>query len=352
MSTLFGRWEKDFRRAFHPDQAENVPQAAVDLQPIRAAFKEGFRLQQTSKWAEAAKEFEFCIANYEAVLGEAHDDIVSAKGYLGVSYAEMEQFSVAESLWKTCEEVSIKKLGTDNPVTLDYTRKLFTVLIDQCQWIKAKEKGEMYLSILDRTQGPEAFRTLGVVLQLGSVYVNLHAYTKALEYHRRALAGFERGVGFKNIETIHAQFKLGAVYGELGDMEKAANIYQQNRDICASTRGITNEAYLRAAVNLGSVQRSGGNDVEAEKTLLSLLPDTGPNQLDRYWTRYIGRAANELVMLYNRLGRHADARKAEEWISGNVAPLLEIKHLKIQRTTTTWTPRVGDDDEVGTHQLK
>jgi tetratricopeptide (TPR) repeat protein len=204
----------------------------------------------------------------------------------------------------------------------------------------------MHLSILEQNLDPEALQTLDVVSILGSVYVALCDYTKALEFHRRALAGLEKAVGFKNIRTINAQLKLGMLYGELGEEEKAADVYQQNRDICASTRGITNESYLRATVNLGTVQRMGGNDIMAEQTLLSLLPDTGPNRQDLYWRNYIERAATELVKLYQGLGRYADVQIAEAWINGDPTPLLDIKYQKLQKTTSLWSPREGDDQEV------
>jgi hypothetical protein len=58
-----------------------------------------------------------------------------------VSYAEMGKFSAAESLWKACEEVSMKRLGPDSPVTRDYTQKLFKVMVHQNKWFEAKEKG-------------------------------------------------------------------------------------------------------------------------------------------------------------------------------------------------------------------
>jgi tetratricopeptide (TPR) repeat protein len=249
------------------------------------------------------------------VLGEDYEEMVSSRGHLGVSYAEMGQYSAAESLWKRCEDVSMKRLGPENTVTLDYTRKLFVVMMEQSAWSRAKEKGESYLKILAREQ-PGALQTLDITLRLGTVCVNVHEYPKALEYHRRALTGLERSVGFQNIRTIDAQFKLGALYGELGDMKRAEQVYQQNRDICASTRGKADEAYLRAAVNLGSVQRMGGNDIKAEETLLSLLPDTGPNRQDRYWKKYTGRAADELVKLYKEL---VDTQTSRRLRNGSMA---------------------------------
>ncbi|KAF2446934.1 hypothetical protein P171DRAFT_471369 [Karstenula rhodostoma CBS 690.94] len=347
MSNMFGPYTEDFRRAFRPNRAEDSPQAAVDLQSIRAVSDEGVRLQQNLKWAEAAEKLEFCVQAYREALGDDADDTTAVRGQLARSYRAMGQYLEAWALWKKCEDVNKKRFGPSHLNTLDYTGLLLTEFVRQRQWIEAKEKGESFLEILKQTLGPQDPRTLGVVLQLGSVYVNLQEYNKALEYHQHALAGFRKAHGSSgNLETIHAQFRLGALYGEFGDLKKAANIYQENRDICSSTRGITNQFYLRAAVNLGSTQRRSGNDIEAEKTLLSLLPETGPNRQDHDSIDYIEQAADELVKLYNVSGRQADAKKAEAWINGSPASLLEIKHAKLQGAVTAWSPKEGSGEQL------
>jgi tetratricopeptide (TPR) repeat protein len=344
MAKLFAGYEEDFKKAFRPVEARFSKQEAIDLQPIMNSFKTGFSLRDQSRWADAAKVFESVITTYEEGLGREHDLIVSARGHLAGLYVELERYQEAGGLFTICENISITKLGPTHPVTLQYSNSLFQVLINLRRTADARDKGESLLRTLVETQSNDNYQTLGVLLRLGSVYVNLSDYKTALDYHERALEGMERTVGFNNIDTIYTQFKLGALYAELGDMGKAANIYQQNRDICASTRGITNEAYLRAAVNLGSVQRLGGQDVEAEKTLRALLPPTGPDRKHPYWEKYIGRAANELIMLYKRLGRHDDVHKVQAWMDGDAQALLEVE--KTDATHAHWSPRVGEDEEV------
>jgi len=347
MSKLFSDYEEDFKKAFRLATREPSNHASINLQPIRDAFREGFSLQKQSKWTEAAKVFEDCIENYEKVLGRDHQLMVGARDYLAESYAEIGRYSDALSLWTICENISMKSLGLTNPTTLRFTSSLCAVLIDLGKWSEVKEKQEAFLRTLEKIQEPDSFRVLGVVLQLGMIYVNLSQYDLAISYHERAFSGFEKTMGFNNIETIHAQYKLGAVYAEMGDMHKAANIFEQNRDVCASTRGITNEVYLRAAVNLGSAQRHGGNDVEAEKTLRSLLPTTGPDREHRYWQKYIGQAADELMKVYMKSGRHDDVRKVQAWVQGDAKALLEIRAIEaVKNNTPTWSPRVGDEDEV------
>jgi hypothetical protein len=76
---MFAQYEKDVRRAFSPAQIETSPQAAVDLQPIGVAFREGTRLNLESKWAEAAKKLELCVEVYEKELGEDDLERMSAK---------------------------------------------------------------------------------------------------------------------------------------------------------------------------------------------------------------------------------------------------------------------------------
>jgi tetratricopeptide (TPR) repeat protein len=347
MSKLFSDYEEDFKKAFRLAAREPSNHASTNLQPIRDAFREGFSLQEQSKWTEAVKVFEECIENHEKVLGRDHELMVGARNYLARCYVEIGRYSDALSLWTICENISMKSLGPTNPITLQFTSSLCAVLIDLGKWSEAKEKEEAFLHTLEKIQEPDSFRVLGVVVQLGMIYINLGQYDLAIAYHERALSGLQKTMGFNNIETIHAQFKLGAVYAEMGDMHKAANIYEQNRDVCASTRGITNEVYLRSAVNLGSVQRLGGNDIEAEKTLRSLLPVTGPDRKHRYWQKYIGRAADELMKVYMNSGRHDDVRRVQAWVQGDAKALLEIRAFEAdQNNTPTWSPRVGDEDEV------
>lgn len=265
----------------------------------------------------------------------------------------MDRFSDAEPLWRSCEGISVKKLGLSNPITLNYANDLLNALFAQRRLPEARDKGEELLRVIRDIPEADHFRMFGVLSQLGTIYVNLSQYDRALAYHQEALSGLERTVGFQNIETIHAQFRLGAVYGETGDMSKAANIYAQNKDACARTRGITNEWYLRAAVNLGSVQRLGGHDVDAEQTFLALLPTTRPDREHRFWPRYIGRAGDELRKLYVKSNRLEDAHSVQEWMNGNAEALKNIRtpqelQNEVQNVAaSTWSPRVGDDDEVG-----
>jgi tetratricopeptide (TPR) repeat protein len=344
MAKLFAGYEEDFKKAFRPVEARSSKQEAIDVQPIRDSFKTGFSLRSQSRWADAAEVFESVLATYEESLGREHDLIVGARYHLAGLYVKLNRYEEAEGLLTICENISIAKLGVTNPVTLQYSNDLFQVLMDLRKMTDARDKGEALLRGLEETQSKDSYQAMGVILHLGYVYVNLSDYKTALDYHERALAGMERTVGFNNIDTIYTQFKLGALYGELGDFGKAAKIYEQNRDICASTRGITNEAYLRAAVNLGSVQRLGGQDFEAEKTLRALLSPTGPDRKHPYWEMYIGRAANELITLYKRLGRYDDVHKVQAWMDGDAQALLEVE--KPDAIHTNWSPRVGDDEEV------
>jgi tetratricopeptide (TPR) repeat protein len=272
--------------------------------------------------------------------------MVGARDHLAETYATMQRHEEAFSLWTSCETCNVKINGPTNMVTLDIMDKLFSVLISLARWSEARAKGEALLRVLEKTNKPQCF-VLAVVLRLGAVYVNLSEYDLALQYHQRALSGLEKTMGSNNIETIHAQFKLGAVYAELGDMENAAKIHEMHRDLCASTRGFSNELFLRAAVRLGNVQLLGGYDIEAEKTLRSLLPATGPDRGHRYWGKYIARAANDLQRVYIRSGKHDNARRVQQWIEGDAEALLDIKDPRAdQSVATMWSPLVADEGEV------
>jgi tetratricopeptide (TPR) repeat protein len=346
MSDLFADYQSDFEEAFRKNRVDVPPRIDIDVQPVRDAFKKGFALKEQSKWSEAAAQFVFCIKDYDRSLGQDHPLMIGARDQLADLYATMQRYEEAFSLWTICEACNVRINGPTNIVTLGTMEKLLDVLISLTRWREARVKGEALLRVLEETNKSQRF-VLAVVLRLGAIYVNLSEYDLALEYHQRALTGLEKMVGFNNIETIHAQFKLGAVHAELGDMESAAKIYELNRDLCASTRGISNELFLRAAVSLGNVQLLGGYDIEAEKNLRSLLPATGPDRDHRYWEKYIARAANDLQRVYTRSGKHDNARKVQQWIAGDAKALLDIKDPKAdQSVATTWSPRVGDEEEV------
>jgi len=324
-------------------QTKSPNDIPIDLDSLRCLFSEGVKLNQQSYWPEAAERFETCVVNYEKLLGPGHESTVASHRWLAAAYVEMNRLAEAESHLKTCEAAGDRNLGEFDIATLDVAYSLCRVLLRQRKVEEAKIKGEILLAALEKTEGPNGFSTLNAVLLLGEVCVHLGQYGSAVLYHQRALAGLESTLGIESTKTIDAQFKLGRVYGEMLLFNEAMTIYKQNQEVCEKTRGVTSESYLRATLSLGSIQRTAGYDLEAEKTLISMLPASKA----QHFEKLTGAAVDLLIRLYKGSGRKDDALNIEKWATGEADVLPKVKGLNPQQQDTSgWSPRAGDDEEV------
>jgi tetratricopeptide (TPR) repeat protein len=337
------------RRIFsrQKSQTKSPNDISIDLNDLKHLFSEGIKLEVQSDWSEAAGRFETCAIGYEKVLGPNHESTAASHSHLAAAYSEMNRFAEAESHWKTCEAARVRSFGQFHTYTVDAASSVFWVLWRQGKAEEAKIKGERLLATLEKTEGPESFRTLKTVLVLGEICVYLGQYESAILHHRRALAGLESTVGGGSTETINAQFQLGSVYGEIGNFIEAATIYKQNQEVCEKTRGVASELYLRATLNLGRMQRRTGNDVEAENTYRSMLPASKADTEHQHWEKFTAKAVEELIRLYKNSGRNDDAHNIEKWANGEADVLLKVEGPNPQQQDTPdWSPRAGDDEEV------
>lgn len=384
---LFGHYQDQIDRAFQESKSKTRNRAAeipVDDNVLSVRYREGFALREQGKLMQAAEKFKNFIGTYEEVLGKDNRMVLGSYDQLAGIYFETGHDKDASPLFKVLEERHNKIDGSTNVTTLFFAQRYLQTLVNLKKWDKAQQKGEKLLRTLEQTKtnskrlskapieevlanlqkwpgqkenGEKTlniteescdlvnFRIPPICMEMGRVYICQGEYQLSILAHQCSLSILEKTEWPGNLDTIEARQKLGDVYAEMGNFGKAAEYHEQNRDVCARTRGVKNEVYLRSTLSLARLQRKGGRDFEAEKTLRSMLPITGPNTEDPYWKRFTVKAAEQLIQLFKGMNREHDSRKIEDWMKGDAEALSHISDpTKNPIKTSTWSPRGGDED--------
>lgn len=286
------------------------------------------------------------------VFGEDHLESITAIGNLGVLLGYRGDNVGAEPLHRRCLELAQRFLGPEHSVTMTAMGNLAQHLEQTGRASEAERILREVVRSCRQVHGDLHYDTLVAVINLGAAMDLRGNYEEAARYYREAMEGFRKTVGDDHSRTLAANNNLGCALKAEGKLEEAEAALGPGLE---KTRELLGPDHLQSLIGLGNygdLLRLQGRLDEAsallsegvERAAKTTKPDDWLNavllqkkalcQIERndlgeaetallrahqLYVAALGEAqwrtrgaAEDLVTLYEKMGRGEDARTWEK----------------------------------------
>jgi CHAT domain-containing protein/tetratricopeptide (TPR) repeat protein len=215
----------------------------------------------------------------------------------------------AELLRREAVDMLATAVGTNHPEHARAVHRLSGASLRQGKHDGLRGPLERALPVMEKTFGPDAAPTRGVLNNLALVLTLERDLERARTIHERVIAAAERAEGLDAPDVAMALINLGGVLLQLGEPDLALLTYERNVGIHERNR--SSPALLGQAVfNLAHAARVCGRFEESralyERALALFTEGLGPKH------EHVGRVLNDLGQYSLELGDPVAARRYHE----------------------------------------
>jgi len=260
-------------------------------------------LHGRQEYEAAARIQRRALRCYEKALGPDDPRVAKAIHNLANSLGWLGEHTRAKELYERELEIFEKAYGPDSLDSADALLSLGNVFNE------LGESGEIELlqrslTIYERELGPDHPNVATTLNNLGLVLLENGNYLRARDLLERSLAIRVQRLGEDNIETGGPHINLGILYSTIVDPSRAAEHYQRAVKVASAISHGVMEAV--ALANLGILKQDGGDYLESircyERALALFEDDLGPEHGRIAW------ALSSLGYAKMEIGDYGEAR--------------------------------------------
>ncbi|MEM7111341.1 MAG: FxSxx-COOH system tetratricopeptide repeat protein [Chloroflexota bacterium] len=205
--------------------------------------------------------------------------------------------------------VSQKALQEDRARTLPIARLIYllgTHLKDIVNFEEARFYLQESLTYHTELLGADHVKTADVLLEFGSLFLEMGQYNKVLPYFEQVLAIRKKELGDDHLDTASILNSIGIIHSRLNDPKMALRYFEQAMTIRQQLLGDEHVVTTGSLNNIGVMHFNMGRDNQArtyfERVLKIRERQLSPNHL------LTASTLNNLGDLLNRNGEHEEAR--------------------------------------------
>ncbi|KAK5988849.1 Nephrocystin-3-like protein [Cladobotryum mycophilum] len=313
-----------------------------DIKTLNNIYNLGIIWKNRGGNYRAGPYLERALEGYEQLFGPEHTLVLDAMDNLGqVCLQRDSQIEYAEELFETLLKIREKALGPDHPLVISVVENLGRAYGYQETTSNAEAMIERVIENRTRTLGLEHMSTLDTYVTMGDIFRYRGQIEDAVGWYDQALQGYKKTLGPGHEKTINRIDESIALYNNLVEMkersfgpehtttldalnksaslhelygkdDEAISIWERVRNGYEKSLGPEHMSTFHVIHQIGKTYKKQLRMDEAEKTLLEVLEAFERSTGSTYDCLAVGR---DLVEMYNRQGRHADAEDVRRRVS-------------------------------------
>jgi CHAT domain-containing protein/lipopolysaccharide biosynthesis regulator YciM len=238
-----------------------------DRKALATAVRQGDRLHQQGKFAEAAKEFEKAVARADQVLGPRSLNTAKLLNNLALCYDHLGRYARAEALYRRSLKITEAKLGKNDPAVATCLANLGDLYREQGRWADAEPLLKRSLQIREAKLGKDHPDVANSLNNLASVYAGQGWYTRAEPLFRRSLRIRETKLGKDHLSVGNTLVNLGTLYLEWNLAHRGVPLLRRSLRIHEARLGKDHPSVAYCLSALGKVYTDQGSYARAEALL-------------------------------------------------------------------------------------
>ncbi|GJQ30807.1 MAG: hypothetical protein HBSAPP03_26910 [Phycisphaerae bacterium] len=225
-------------------------------------------LHSTGAYDTAERMYRRAIDGLSTLLGDEHDDTLSAISNLGTLLIQRGRFDEAETILRRGEEAARRTLGEENPTSLTFAHNLSKAMHEVGKFDEAERLMRRTLDLRIKVLTEEHPHTLVTMSNLAALCRDLGRADEAFDLDRRALATRRRVLGERNTGTLISYSAVGLRLVQTGDATTGEAHLHKAVETAVETLGP--DAYFTGVFrgNLGKGLDLLGRPDDAERELL------------------------------------------------------------------------------------
>jgi CHAT domain-containing protein/F0F1-type ATP synthase beta subunit len=267
--------------------------------------KQGIKLYQEGKYAEATAIFEKAKTQAEKEFGKEHPDYATSCNNLAVLYDKQGLYSKAEPLYVEAKNIREKVLGKEHPSYATSCNNLAGLYRTQGLYSKAEPLYVEAKNIDEKVLGKEHPEYAISCNNLGLLYAKQGLYSKAEPLYVEAKSIREKVLGKEHPDYATSCNNLAVLYDNQGLYSKAEPLYMEAKNIRAKVLGKEHPDYAMSCGNLAGLYEKQGLYSKAEPLYLE-AKSICEKALGKEHP-YYATSCNNLAALYESQGLYSKA---------------------------------------------
>jgi CHAT domain-containing protein len=240
----------------------------LKAQDLETLNRQGIKLYQEGKYAEAIVVFEKAKTQAEKEFGKEHPDYATSCNNLAELYRKQGLYSKAEPLLVEAKNVVEKVLGKEHSDYAMSCNNLALLYKDQGLYSKAEPLYVEAKNIREKVLGREHPSYATSCSNLAVLYYNQGLYSKAEPLYVEAKNIREKVLGKEHPDYATTCNNLAALYEKQGLYSKAEPLYVEAKNIVEKVLGKEHPSYATSCNNLAGLYEKQGLYSKAEPLLV------------------------------------------------------------------------------------
>ncbi len=237
-----------------------------DLLFIVISNVKGYLLWRQKLWEEAYHQQKETLSLATDILGENHDETLTALGNLANTLHAMDQYDDALSLQLKCLRLQTERTGEEHPKTLVAKQNLATTIAKRKTPENLQKAAELLREVVEtgtKYYGEQFPFVMQAKENLATVFEDMGDHEEALSLHQKVFEKQIEVLGEKHSQTLITKSNLAACMADLEKPEEALALYCEVFEQRKEVLGECSEDTLRTMENVALTLEDLGRIDEA-----------------------------------------------------------------------------------------